>query len=231
MLSPVVSTEIANELLQVKEIENAISKVETQEDLNIEDKLPSTDAVVKLIEKVVAPNHDEVTTLTGDQVNLSTEDIAKAKFVEIVDPATGNNVEMIIIEDPTGISTGNNVSGVTNPELVEPNAVPELIEPNAVSELVEPVIEPDTEDEPVPEPKEVEVYETTVQDLPTGMTLKEIVESADGKPLVLDFQFDACGVCQTLAKPYEDMMKDNEGVVFYKVDVYDKANIAWIRSE
>ena len=206
--------------------------------------MPTTKAVVELIENLVVPEHSEVTTLTGDEVNLSTEDMKKATVIEVEDPATGNNVKVNVIEDPSGNTTDSStdssadsepiadpevVEPIADPELDEPIADPELDEPIADPEVVEPIADPEL-DEPVIEPKKVEVYETTVEDIPTGMTVEEILEGADGKPVVLDFQFDACKPCQTLAEPYEAMMKDNEDIVFYKVDLMDKANEALIRS-
>ena len=179
--------------------------------------MPTTKAVVELIENLVVPEHSEVTTLTGDEVNLSTEDMKKATVIEVEDPATGNNVKVNVIEDPSGNTTDSSTDSSADSE---PIADPEVVEPIADPEL----------DEPVIEPKKVEVYETTVEDIPTGMTVEEILEGADGKPVVLDFQFDACKPCQTLAEPYEAMMKDNEDIVFYKVDLMDKANEALIRS-
>ena len=57
--------------------------------------------------------------------------------------------------------------------------------------------------------------------------LDKLLEKAAGRPLVLDFQYDACGHCQEIAPAFEQIMFDYQGedaenpdVMFYKVDIY-----------
>ena len=70
--------------------------------------------------------------------------------------------------------------------------------------------------------KEVEVYETTVPSFPENEdALAQIIEEANGRPFVLDFQFDACRPCQNIAEEFETLMDTYDNVLFFKVDVYN----------
>ena len=100
-------------------------------------------------------------------------------------------------------------------------------------EIEEPPAEPEPEseseeEEPEPAKPEVEVYKTTVETMGGDATaLDLLLEKAGGKPLVLDFQYDACEHCQAIAPVYEEMMYAYQGedalnpkVNFYKVDIF-----------
>jgi len=74
---------------------------------------------------------------------------------------------------------------VEEPEPVEP----EPVEPEPVT--------PEETEPPAPEetkPK-VEVYDTTVDEMSPGDSLEDILLEADGRPLILDFQYDSCPPC------------------------------------
>jgi len=106
---------------------------------------------------------------------------------------------------------------------------PEIIE-ESEEETPEPEVEEETEPaEPAPKaPKEVVVYETKVEKLTPGMTMDEILEFADGRPLVLDIQHDACQPCQELAPEFEALMERTKetypDTLFFNIDAMDFAN-------
>jgi hypothetical protein len=89
------------------------------------------------------------------------------------------------------------------PEPVEPEPKePEPVEP----EPVEPESEEEEPEKPAPKPvkPKVEVYKTTVETLGADpFALTTLVQRANGKPVVLDFQYDECGHCQEIAPEYE----------------------------
>lgn len=106
-------------------------------------------------------------------------------------------------------------------DLIEPE-VEDTEEP--VPEEAEPV-EPEQE-EPEPtgpeeEKPKVEVYDTTVDEMDPGTSLADILREADGRPLILDFQYDSCPPCQEIAPEFEKLMEDHPNAIFRKVDVME----------
>ena len=82
-----------------------------------------------------------------------------------------------------------------------------------------PIEESDEEEEEKPKPV-VEVYDTMVEDLEEG-GLEEILAQADGKPVILDFQYDGCSPCQEIAPAFENLMINNsDSAIFRKVDIF-----------
>ena len=84
-----------------------------------------------------------------------------------------------------------------------------------------PIEESDEEEEEEEKPKPVvEVYDTMVEDLEEG-GLEEILAQADGKPVILDFQYDGCSPCQEIAPAFENLMINNsDSAIFRKVDIF-----------
>ena len=92
-------------------------------------------------------------------------------------------------------------------------------EPEVPNVVVPPETEPDG---PVIEiPIEYPVYPTTVETLPPETTLDDIFTSSEGKPVVLDFQYDACDPCQRIAPDFEALKDAHPEVTFRKVNIYD----------
>ena len=81
--------------------------------------------------------------------------------------------------------------------------------------------QPESSDEEEEKPKPVvEVYDTMVEDLEEG-GLEEILAQADGKPVILDFQYDGCSPCQEIAPAFENLMINNsDSAIFRKVDIF-----------
>ena len=73
------------------------------------------------------------------------------------------------------------------------------------------------------EKEEVVVYETTVEELPhdTADPLADILAEADGRPVILDFQYDGCPPCQDIAPAFEQLKDSNPDALFRKVDVME----------
>ena len=66
--------------------------------------------------------------------------------------------------------------------------------PVTKAEIIEEIIEVSVE-EKVLKP-EVEVYVTTVPEIPEDLdAFGQIIEEANGRPFVLDFQYDECSPC------------------------------------
>jgi thiol-disulfide isomerase/thioredoxin len=103
--------------------------------------------------------------------------------------------------------------------------VPEPKPEPPVIEEPEPVVE--AKPEPKPALKKGEVYKTQVETMEGDENaLDKLIEKANGRPLVLDFQYDACGHCQDIAPRFEELMLEYKGkegeepeVMFYKVDI------------
>ncbi|MCP4569920.1 MAG: thioredoxin family protein [FCB group bacterium] len=60
------------------------------------------------------------------------------------------------------------------------------------------------------------------------MSLDEILEFADGRPLVLDIQHDSCAPCQDIAPGFEALMERTKetypDTLFFNIDAMDFAN-------
>jgi len=62
--------------------------------------------------------------------------------------------------------------------------------------------------------------------LPAGDNiLAEIIAQANGAPIVLDFQYDACAPCQEIAPEFETLKDDYPEVFFYKVDIFEHRDL------
>ena len=74
--------------------------------------------------------------------------------------------------------------------------------------------------------EEPEVYDTTVMPLRDSPTaFEELVENAEGRPIVLDFQYDACNPCQLIAPAFERMKNTYTDVIFRKVDIWEHKDL------
>ena len=109
-------------------------------------------------------------------------------------------------------------------DLLEPEPeVEEDEEPEEAEEPEEPVEAEQAEPEPTRSKEEkpkVEVYETTVDEMEEETSLADILREANGRPLILDFQYDSCPPCQDIAPEFEQLMDDYApNAVFKKVDV------------
>ena len=63
-------------------------------------------------------------------------------------------------------------------------------------------------------------------ELPAGDNiLEEIIAQANGAPIVLDFQYDACAPCQEIAPEFEALKDDYPEVFFYKVDIFEHRDL------
>ena len=88
------------------------------------------------------------------------------------------------------------------------------------TEIVVEVIEK-KEEEP-----EVEVYDTTVEPLPDSPTaFEDLIEDAEGRLIVLDFQYDACTPCQLIAPEFELIKDTYSDVIFRKVDLWEHKDL------
>ena len=68
----------------------------------------------------------------------------------------------------------------------------------------------------------IEVYDTTVETLPPSVqTIDDILDFADGNPIILDFQYDACEPCQEIAEYFESIKDLYPEVIFRKVDIFN----------
>ncbi|KAM3937231.1 thioredoxin-like [Leptodactylus fuscus] len=65
-----------------------------------------------------------------------------------------------------------------------------------------------------------------VQKLDCLNEFKAIIESGGGKLIVVDFTATWCGPCQRIAPFYEALAVKYPGVILYKVDVDEAAEIA-----
>jgi len=237
IIEPIIDTEIINEELPVEDIIEVIEEVAEEENIVIEDELPSTEDVVEVIEEEIIPDHPEVTIVdpVEDRV-LTPEEIENSHVTEITND-DGDTVDVIVIEHPEPVpetvveeteGTGETEVVEEETEVVEEEDEVIETEPATVETVeeesapVEPE-EPHQEEEAAPTPTKpkVEVYETTVETLEPNQTLAEIIESAEGKPLILDFQYDSCPPCQRIAPAFEQLMEDNPEAVFYKVDIME----------
>ena len=94
-------------------------------------------------------------------------------------------------------------------------------EPVAPKIVVPPETEPEGPVIEIPEIIDIPVYPTTVETLPPETTLDDIFTSSEGKPVVLDFQYDSCDPCQRIAPDFEALKDAHPEVTFRKVNIYD----------
>ena len=94
-------------------------------------------------------------------------------------------------------------------------------EPELPNVVAPPETEPEGPVVEIPEIIEIPVYPTTVETLPPETTLDDIFTSSEGKPVVLDFQYDACDPCQRIAPDFEALKDAHPEVTFRKVNIYD----------
>ena len=139
---------------------------------------------------------------------LITEETEEAEVVDVEEPAETETAEEEVEEEV----------------VEEETATEEVVEEEDVEEEV--VEEEDVEEEVVEEEatvkKEVTVYETTVEALPSDENaLAQILEEADGRPIILDFQYDACAPCQEIAPEFEAIMQKYPDAIFRNVDIFE----------
>ena len=63
--------------------------------------------------------------------------------------------------------------------------------------------------------------ESKVPELEPEDTLDDLFKSADGRPVVLDFQYAECDPCARIAPDFEKLMETYPDVVFRNVDIYN----------
>ena len=168
------------------------------------------------------------------------EDEEKTEFV----------VEEVVEEENIGGET------LLEEETVEEEVVEEIIEEDTsvveeeTTVVEEPVVEEEEEtvvEEVVEQEEEeeddgygdVEVYKTTVLEVEpltpeeeaecenlTTCALDKLLEEAEGRPLVLDFQMDTCPPCQTIAPGFEALKDEYTDVMFRKIDIYEHMDLS-----
>lgn len=128
-----------------------------------------------------------------------------ATVTEITGP-NGEDMELIVV-NKTGVVVDDSPCPDDDEELEEKaeeiaeEVVDEIEE--AAEEAAKPEPEPESESEEE-EPEKEGVYKTTVPELVEDeFALMKLVQQAKGKPVILDFQYDACGHCQEIAPEYE----------------------------
>ena len=277
IIEPIIDTEILQEDIEVDEIVEAIEEVLEQEDITIEDAVPTVEDVVDLVNEDVVEKHEEITVIdTPEDLGIPDVDLDNAEIVEIENDL-GDVVDVIIIDNPHIDGEGEVVVEVDEPEPEAPEEVevtvegegegegevdvelpeeipeePEVVpeEPEVVPE--EPEVVPEepevVTEEPEPEEEEeetdggygdVEVYETTVPEVPALTTeeedlcdgnvrcaLDKILLEAGDKPVVLDFQMDTCPPCQDIAPGFESLKDMYDDVIFYKIDIYEHMDLS-----
>ena len=113
-----------------------------------------------------------------------------SRVTQITTP-TGEVVDVIVI---------NKAGVVVDPDAPCPDEELEEKAEEIAEEVVEEITEPEPKPEPKPAPKKpkkkVEVYKTTVETMGSDpFALTKLVQQANGKPVILDFQYDECGHC------------------------------------
>lgn len=199
------------------------------EKVEVKDQLPTLQSVWETIvndEKRATdePNiafHDKPTEMTPQQMENS--------MVTQIEGPNGEMLDVIVV---------NKAGVVVDKDAPCPEEDIEEIAEEVAKEVIDEVedeIEEEAKPEPKPEPepekpkkKKVEVYKTTVEKMkPDPEALETLVMAANGKPVILDFQYDECGYCQEIAPAFEDLMKAHAGTpedplaFFRKVDIFE----------
>jgi thiol-disulfide isomerase/thioredoxin len=229
IVKPMVELEVA-EMLPIQKVVDVIKNLNDDEQVDQKDPLPTHEEVWETIvtDEKRAVDEPEVhfhdaPTLTQEQMDNATVTTLKTKDGKEVDVIVVNKAGVVVTKDMPCPA-----------EELEEKA--EEIADEVVSDLEEEIHEPPVVEEPKPEPKpapkpkkpKTEVYKTTVETMPEDANaLDKLLEMAGGKPLILDFQYDACGHCQEIAPEFEDLMKKYQGddpanpnAFFYKVDIF-----------
>lgn len=106
------------------------------------------------------------------------------------------------------------------PEEPEEPVEPEIADPpeeesDGETEIIPDIVIPDK-----PEPEVSKVPELEPED-----TLEDLFKSANGRPVVLDFQYDACDPCARIAPDFEKLMEAYPEVIFRNVDIYSHRDL------
>lgn len=228
IVKPMVELEIAD-MLPIDQALEVIKTMNDDEKVEVKDQLPTLQSVWETIvndEKRATdePNiafHDKPTEMTPQQMENS--------MVTQIEGPNGEMLDVIVV---------NKAGVVVDADAPCPEEDLEEIAEEVAKEVVDEVedeIEEEAKPEPKPEPepekpkkKKVEVYKTTVEKMsPDPEALETLVMAANGKPVILDFQYDACGYCQEIAPAFEDLMKAHSGTpedplaFFRKVDIFE----------
>ena len=246
IIEPILDTEILQEDIQIDEIVDAITDVLEQEDIDFEDVVPTTEDVVDLVNEEVVEDHEEITIVdTPEDLGITDGDLEHTEIIEIENDQ-GDVVDVIIVdnpdveeetvdpepEEPEGTGEGEGEADIVE----EPEVVEE--EPEVVEEEPE-VVEEEEEEKEEGGYGDVEVYETTVIEVPKltdeevdecagnpRCALDKLLVEADGRPLVLDFQMDTCPPCQDIAPGFEALKDQYEDVMFRKIDIYEHMDLS-----
>ena len=230
---PVPETEEVVEELEQEVIPDheEVTVLDTPEDLGINDEdlenaeiVEITDPAGDEIEVIIIDNPTDVPPAKDE------EEGGDLEVVEVVEeepaPAEGDGsgvVEETVVEEeepvpevPDEVVEEEIEEIVEATEEAEEPVVEETVE-EVVEETVEEVVEEVVEEEPVvEEPVDDGVYQTTVPEPPAltaeeedacagdvRCVLNKLLDMAEGRPLVLDFQYDACSPCQDIAPEFE----------------------------
>ena len=192
IVKPLVELEIAD-MLPIQEAIDAIKNINVEdEEVEQKDDLPTIESVWESIvndEQRAADEpeiqfHDAPTEMTPEQMENS-------HVTQITTP-TGEVVDVIVV---------NKAGVVVDPDSPCPIDKIEEKAEEIAEEVVEEITEPEPKPEPKPAPKKpkkkkVEVYDTTVETMGSDpFALTKLVQQANGKPVILDFQYDECGHC------------------------------------
>ena len=191
---------VEDRVLTPEEIENAHVTEITNEDGDTVDVIViehHEEATPEVVEE------EEVTPAVVEETEEAAPEVVEEETIEpeVVEEEVVEEEEEVIETEPATVET-----------VEEEEAAP--VEPEEAEEEEE-------EAAPAPTKPKVEVYETTVETLEANQTLAEIIESADGRPLILDFQYDSCPPCQRIAPAFEQLMEDNPTAIFRKVDIME----------
>ena len=197
--------------------------VEEKTDIEFTEEQKDNATVVEIVddegnavEVVVIEVEPEVTPAVPEVVDTDVD-------TEIVDVVDTEEAEVVDVEEPAD-ETETAVEEVVEEEVVEEEVVEEE---TATEEVVEEeVVEEEVEEETTSTKKEVVVYETAVEELEAGEdALAQLLSDANGRPVILDFQYDACAPCQEIAPEFEAIMEKYPDAVFKNVDIYQHRDL------
>ena len=222
IIEPIIDTEILQEEIQLDEIVDAIEEVLEQEDIQIDDAVPTTGDVVELVNEEVVEDHEEVTVIdTPEDLGIPDEDLENAEIVEIENDQ-GDVVDVVIIDNPHIDGEGEVVVEVDEPETPEETGTGEgegsgegegevvVEEPEVVPE--EPEVVPE-EPEVVPEEPEVVPEEPEV--VPEEPEKEKEEESSGGYGDVVVYETSVPE--PTLTAEEEDLCEGNPRCLLDKV--------------